>query len=124
MKREPDPIKIELDESDCQKQIGFIDLHASDLEYIHLLYPLVNEHIAPITEAFYEKLLEQPHLRQLVTTHSSIDALKQTLKQHILEMFEGKVDAAFLLSVNGSHKPMFELALKPSGTSALFTTCN
>ncbi|GIN06061.1 globin-coupled sensor protein [Shouchella clausii] len=95
VKREPDPIKIELDESDCQKQIGFIDLHASDLEYIHLLYPLVNEHIAPITEAFYEKLLEQPHLRQLVTTHSSIDALKQTLKQHILEMFEGKVDAAF-----------------------------
>ncbi|PAD93993.1 globin-coupled sensor protein [Shouchella clausii] len=95
LKRAPDPIKIELDESESQKQIGFIGLNASDLEYIHLLYPLVNEHIATITEAFYEKLLQQPHLRQLVTTYSSIDALKQTLKQHILEMFEGKVDAAF-----------------------------
>jgi len=74
--------------------IGYTEEDARALEKIR---PIMAEHIDTILGSFYSAISGVPHLEKIIADHSSIDRLKKTLKQHLIEMFEGRIDDDYVL---------------------------
>ena len=82
--------------SAIDKQIKMIALTLDDLRIINILQPYVMENIDEIVEQFYENLTNEPSLLMIINNNSTIDRLKQTLTQHISEMFDGIIDQSYI----------------------------
>ncbi|UNL83708.1 globin-coupled sensor protein [Priestia koreensis] len=78
------------------KQLKMIEFTVGDAGVLHEIKPLVAEHIEGIVEQFYRNLDHEERLSTIIQTYSSIDKLKQTLTDHIIEMFNGQIDEAFI----------------------------
>ncbi|WP_256757096.1 globin-coupled sensor protein [Cohnella sp. WQ 127256] len=89
--------KIELrDETQLLSQLAMINLTEADLKLIKAYQPRVIENIDHIVDAFYSKVVELPHLQSLIMHNSSVERLRSTLRQHMIEMFDGCIDRAFI----------------------------
>ena len=73
-----------------------IGLTEKDLHIINAIQPFVIENINFIVDRFYKNLENELSLLKIINDHSSIEKLKKTLRQHIMEMFNGRVDASFI----------------------------
>lgn len=82
--------------SDITKQLIMIDLTEKELKVIKAIQPYVLQHIDYIVDRFYSNLDHEPSLIEIIEEHSSIERLKKTLKRHIVEMFNAKIDEAFI----------------------------
>ncbi|AEH47902.1 globin-coupled sensor protein [Parageobacillus thermoglucosidasius] len=82
--------------SEIEKQITMIGLTEKDLHIINAIQPFVIENINFIVDRFYKNLENELSLLKIINDHSSIEKLKKTLRQHIMEMFNGRVDASFI----------------------------
>ena len=82
--------------SAIDKQIKMIALTLDDLKMINILQPYVMENINEIVEQFYKNLTNEPSLLKIINNNSTIDRLKQTLTQHISEMFDGIIDQSYI----------------------------
>lgn len=71
-------------------------LTREDLNRAQTLKPIIDEHIDPIADFFYDKIMDQSNLLDIIQTHSSIERLKKTIKIHIQEMFSGQIDSSFI----------------------------
>lgn len=80
----------------CIKQIEMIGLKPGDLHQLLSLQPLVQDQITKIVDEFYEKVLQEPLLVEIIQEHSTIERLKITLQRHISEMFNGIVDEDYI----------------------------
>ncbi|MBB6452701.1 heme-based aerotactic transducer [Salirhabdus euzebyi] len=83
-------------ESDLARQIEIIKLSEDDLKVIKVLKPIIENNIDSITEQFYGNITRQPNLLSIIEEHSSVQRLKQTLKIHIQELFNGSIDQTFI----------------------------
>ncbi|MEB3101112.1 protoglobin domain-containing protein [Ferviditalea candida] len=79
-----------------KEQIRMINLTEDDLKLVKAIQPLVRRHIDSITEQFYSTVLQVEELKQIIHQHSTLDRLKQTLLDHLLDMFNGTIDAEFI----------------------------
>lgn len=82
--------------SEIEKQIQMIGLTNEDLMIIKSLQPFVLENIDHIVDKFYKNLEHENSLLKIINNNSSIERLKTTLRQHIIEMFDGAIDQAFI----------------------------
>ncbi|WP_052343585.1 protoglobin domain-containing protein [Bacillus massiliigorillae] len=82
--------------SEFEKQLQMIDFSLEDLVLIRRLQPLVNQKIDIIIARFYQNLEKQPLLYQIINDHSSLAKLKNTLKRHITEIFNGIIDNDYI----------------------------
>lgn len=89
--------EIELN-SDPQllRQIRMIRLEESDLMALAAFQPYVVKHADELTDSFYQAVYEVPELVETIETHSSVERLKQTLRVHLIEMFDGKLDRQYV----------------------------
>ena len=81
---------------ELRKQLDMIHLTAEDLRILINMQPLVYQEIDNIVSRFYHKNKNQGNLLAIIEKNSSVDRLKQTLKRHIEEMFDGKVDGDYV----------------------------
>ncbi|MCM3021930.1 globin-coupled sensor protein [Heyndrickxia ginsengihumi] len=81
--------------SEVFKQIELIGLTIDDLQKMLFLKPIVIERIDVIVDRFYHNLENEPTLFAIINDHSSIERLKITLKNHISEMFDGKINETY-----------------------------
>ncbi|KAB7668791.1 globin-coupled sensor protein [Bacillus sp. B1-b2] len=77
-------------------QSKFVGLTESDLANLKELRPIMERSANRIVTAFYARLKEIPHLLQIIDKHSTIDRLKVTLEQYLIEMVQGKVDEKYI----------------------------
>lgn len=84
------------EESEIKKQIEMLSLHIEDLVLIRKCQPIVKEWINYIVDEFYNNVQSESSLLDIVNKHSSFERLKQTLRHHVIEMFEGKIDEKFI----------------------------
>jgi heam-based aerotactic trancducer len=91
-----DQVKIDLQSANYLKQMEMIKLTTDDLCYIKKLQPYVSEQLEGIVNQFYKNLSNEPSLLEIINDNSSIERLKNTLKKHIEEMFNGVIDKAFI----------------------------
>ncbi|MEB3102836.1 protoglobin domain-containing protein [Ferviditalea candida] len=82
--------------SELDNQIRMIGLTAKDLEFAKTLQPLVTPHIPELVAEFYKNLEREPQLLAIIEKHSSVERLKNTLGAHILDMFAGAIDSAYI----------------------------
>ncbi|CAG7597223.1 Heme-based aerotactic transducer HemAT [Paenibacillus solanacearum] len=94
-KNESVRIRIEAN-SDTVQQMKMINLQAEDLHLLKAIQPLIHEHIDEITTSFYQTVLDVGTLEDIIKKHSSVDRLKKTLHDHLIEMFNGSIDAEFI----------------------------
>lgn len=78
------------------KQLAMIHLTEYDLATLANLKPMVTENIDAIVGQFYKNLEHEGSLMEIIKDNSSIDRLKETLKIHIQEMFDGEIDTIFI----------------------------
>lgn len=81
---------------ELNEQMRMIDLTEEDLSLLRGMKPAVERNIEYITEQFYNTLLGVGKLEQIIIEHSSIDRLKNTLRDHIIEIFDGNVDGKYI----------------------------
>ncbi|GAB6927425.1 heme-based aerotactic transducer HemAT [Paenibacillus sp. JCM 10914] len=84
------------DLGELNKQMRMIGLTDSDLALLKELRSRMEEKLDEITEAFYQSVVDVDKLRDIIVEHSTIDRLKQTLKHHLLEIFNGEINEAYV----------------------------
>lgn len=92
---------------ELNEQMQMIDLTVEDLNLLRQMKPVVERDIDYITEQFYSTVLGVGKLEAIILEHSSIERLKTTLKQHIIEIFDGNVDEHYIakrLNIAKIHK--------------------
>lgn len=77
-------------------QIQMIQLTVDDLAILRVMRPIVQDNIDYIVANFYDNLEKEPSLGKIIRDHSTITRLQQTLKKHIIEMFDGVINENFL----------------------------
>lgn len=79
-----------------RKQLALLDFKKEDLCYLEALKPYIVQHKRTLVDGFYNRLLDIPELKGIIQKHSSVVRLSQTLTAHIIEMFEGSIDTAYV----------------------------
>ncbi|WP_126426961.1 globin-coupled sensor protein [Brevibacillus marinus] len=82
--------------SDLEAQLNMIQLTPADLQVAKTLQPIMEANVEELVDDFYRNLSLSDELLAIVEQHSSLDRLKKTLRQHIIELFSGVIDADFL----------------------------
>ncbi|MFJ8528871.1 globin-coupled sensor protein [Bacillus sp. NPDC094106] len=82
--------------SELKTQMDMLHITKEDLQIVKVLQPFIYEQLDWITEQFYTNITKQPHLIEIIERYSSVTKLKQTLKQHIKELFSGDIDQGFI----------------------------
>ncbi|WP_216828524.1 globin-coupled sensor protein [Alkalihalobacterium elongatum] len=114
LNRNDSEVYIKLDRNgDLLKQIEMIHLTTKDLAIIRALQPVVKEHLETIVEQFYKNLAKEQSLMRIINDHSHVDRLKKTLYNHILEMFSGQIDEAFIEQRNVIAHVHVRIGLEP-----------
>ncbi|WP_068775682.1 globin-coupled sensor protein [Paenibacillus sp. FJAT-26967] len=78
------------------QQVRMIGLTQEDMLVLRAVQPLIAEHIDVIVEAFYQSVLNVQSLKKIIEDQSTVERLRQTLREHLIEMFSGRVDADFI----------------------------
>ena len=81
---------------EIEMQRKLIRLEREDLAYLRAYQDELRELTPTLVHIFYDELEKIDEMRDLIRQHSSSDRLKLTLSNHIMEMFEGKLNRAYI----------------------------
>ena len=93
--RYPD-VGIFVRNSDLLLQLKIIGLTEEDLHIIRAIKPYVEAEIQEIVEIFYKAIGEGIEFRKMISANSTVERLHYTLKTHMVEMFDGRIDDRFI----------------------------
>lgn len=77
-------------------QLKFIHLTEEDIENLVAIRPIMEKYASSITDVFYSRIEIMPNLMEIINRHSTIERLKKTLKQYLLDMVSGKIDEQYV----------------------------
>lgn len=77
-------------------QLRFTGLTEDDILNLIKIRPIMEKYIEEIVGVFYEKLQHIPNLLKIINQYSTIEKLKQTLAQYLLDMVSGKIDEKYI----------------------------
>lgn len=81
---------------DLLLQLQIIGLTEEDLHIIRSIKPYVEAEIKEIVEIFYEVIGNETKFQNMIASHSTSERLHSTLKKHMIEMFDGRIDDSFI----------------------------
>lgn len=87
----------ELKESSESSKAQFVGLSESDLQRLVSLRPIFEKNVAGIVNTFYEKLSQVPALMTIISNHSSVEKLRQTLERYLLDMTSGDIGKDYIV---------------------------
>lgn len=88
--------KIKISNEVIQKQMGIIGLKEEDLGVLQQIKPIILDNIDDVIQTFYKDVMSTEELKKIITENSTVDRLRNTLKTHISEMFNGTIDEKFI----------------------------
>lgn len=89
-------VGIFLNDSTRLLQMEIIDLTERDLHLIRSVKELVEVRIKDVVESFYRTIESVPEFSSIIREHSTSERLRQTLRHHIVEMLEGRIDETYI----------------------------
>lgn len=118
----PEPSRIELGGrgGKWREQLDMIGLDGAELVRLRTAAPLIERHIGQIVEVFYASVTDVLELRSLIQRHSTLEQLKTTLRAHVIEMFAGTIDAAYVEKRERIAKAHVRIGLEPKWYIAAF----
>lgn len=93
-------VTLSISDRQSIKRLKLLELTKTDLQYLKHLQRSVEKNIDDIVDGFYDTVESEQSLVDIINTHSSIDKLKITLRNHLLEMFNGVIDDEYLKKRN------------------------
>ena len=87
----------ELNSSQEKELISFIEITEEDIRNLMRLKPLFLENGNDIIDSFYGQLLKINHLESIIDQHSTIEKLKLTFYNYLMDMVSGKVGDEYIL---------------------------
>ncbi|MDF2608280.1 MAG: hemAT 1 [Bacillales bacterium] len=81
---------------EMENQVSLIDLRSIPKSITNLVSNMVEKNIDEVTDAFYSNLLQVDTLKNLIEKHTTVSSLRQTLKEHVLQMFAGTIDENYI----------------------------
>lgn len=113
-------IGVIIQDQERLQQLNLVNLTKEDLQLIRSLKPYVERNVGEVVAAFYQAIESVPDLREVIEKYSSSERLRQTLRLHIIEMFEGCIDDAFLEKRRRVAKMHVKINLYPKWYLAAF----
>ncbi|MFB7160086.1 protoglobin domain-containing protein [Lysinibacillus sp. NPDC056232] len=113
-------IGVIIQDQERLQQLNLVNLTKGDLQLIRSLKPYIERNVAEVVDAFYQAIESVPDLREVIEKYSSSERLRQTLRLHIIEMFEGRIDDAFLEKRRRVAKMHVKINLYPKWYLAAF----
>ncbi|QVY62264.1 globin-coupled sensor protein [Cytobacillus gottheilii] len=110
-------IQVKIDIKNNQNildKLQMLKISEKDLQHIKLVQPLIEKQVDRLTEEFYGTILQVEELQDIVNKHSSVSKLRGTLRQHIIELFNGEITEDFIekrLRIAFIH---YKIGLKPA----------
>lgn len=89
-------VSLNIPSSDILNQLKTLHLTEKDLKTIKAVKPLIENHIGSILDGFYAPVLNMPHLNNIIVNHSTIERLKKTLHDHLLDLFNGYINSTIV----------------------------
>lgn len=89
-------VGVFLQDSSRLLQMELIDLTERDLHLIRNVKELVEVRIKEVVESFYKTIESVPEFSSIIREHSTSERLRQTLRHHIVEMLEGRIDETYI----------------------------
>ena len=89
-------VGIFVQDADLLLQLKMIGLTQGDLQIIRFLKPYIELEIKEIVEIFYKVIGTEVEFENMIETYSTSERLHQTLKHHMIEMFDGRIDDRFI----------------------------
>ncbi|WP_274308906.1 globin-coupled sensor protein [Solibacillus daqui] len=89
-------VGIFITDPDRLAQMQIIGLNMEDLKLLRTIKPFVEVRILEVVQAFYSTIEAVPHFREIISQNSTSERLRQTLRHHIVEMLEGRIDDHYL----------------------------
>lgn len=77
-------------------QISMMALNEKDIQILHCLQPIISKHTKELVEKFYEAIMKEPTLTEIIHRNSTVEKLGQTLYRHIIGIFSGKVNQEYV----------------------------
>ena len=91
------PVTLDITEyPDIQNQVLLIHLTEKDLAILKRLQADVESILHLVVKNFYSSLSNHSSLTDIISKHSSVDRLKQTLYNHLYELFNGVIDKTYI----------------------------
>ncbi|WP_108669270.1 globin-coupled sensor protein [Peribacillus acanthi] len=112
-KAEQLPVTISISDPEVLLQLKTIDLQENDLRLIHVFQEVVSENIQILVDSFYQSILGVPELSNIIQSNTTVDRLTSTLNQHIIELFNGRIDNEFLTKRMNVAKSHYRIGLQP-----------
>lgn len=85
-------VVLKIDEPELLSQINMLGITEHDLAMALKVKPYIEGKIQEIVQTFYSSFEAGQGLNDIINEHSSVERLKETLKEHVLKMFNGKID--------------------------------
>ncbi|MEZ4236855.1 MAG: protoglobin domain-containing protein [Myxococcota bacterium] len=98
-----------LDERDLVLRLAFFRIGEEELRRLVAMRPLAERVTADTVERFYEHLLSQPETRDFLDDPALVARLKRKQTTYFLELFEGRIDLAYVenrLRVGAIHEQL------------------
>ncbi|ULL18919.1 EAL domain-containing protein [Paenibacillus sp. H1-7] len=88
---------IQLDDhTEVLAQMHMIGLTEEDLKLIASFGPVISSQIERVTASFYDSVGRVDSLEQIIIQHSTVERLRQTLSNHLIEMFNCRINPTFI----------------------------
>lgn len=78
------------------QQLEILNLTERDLHHVRGVKSLVEIRVKEIVGAFYQTIGSVPEFCDIINEHSTTERLRQTLRHHIIEMLEGRIDDDYI----------------------------
>lgn len=105
-------VLVNISDIEIKKQMDLIHLDVNSLKLIKALQPLVKENIDIIIDSFYDSILTVDNLKQIIEKYSTIERLKNTLENYLIQMFSGRIDDSFIESRKRVAKVHYDIELE------------
>ena len=79
-----------------KKRMSFIKLSEDDVKNLVALRPIIEKNVLFVVEQFYANIQQSTDLMNIVVKNSTIDRLKKTFRQYILDMVSGEIGPEYV----------------------------
>ncbi len=89
-------VTCKVNDAELEAQLKMIALSEEDLRILAMFKPMIEGQIDEIVDSFYKAVLQVDKLDRIIRDNSTVERLTRTMKTHLAELLDGKMDRAFV----------------------------
>jgi len=98
---------VNLHQFDLEESFKLLRLEDNQLRLLKEFKPVMERDVDEIVDKFYAHIMQMPRLKDIITTHSSVEKLRGIQRNYLLSIFPDKIDEAYIenrIRIGNTHK--------------------